>query len=303
MYGCHHREIGSRRLETNGEESSSVMVRANYEAVWTLGCQSWIESHMSSRISRLFCLFIVFREYDYTFNEAQKQARAEDREDIQILRNAAMLVHSNPTKSVEILHTKAAQANMQIQQRNQELNLKRQQDIAFEQAERETELRNQILKENPAWQHTHDEKCKRIKEATDKMYSLAERFYKMTPQQLREYTNYRHRPEVSAVKHLLLEDSRGKFVIYECKYCGDKSHTPGEFETHCYLRNKEGHREANLDKIRNEVRQGIAKEDEELDKLVYTGIQANQKKELRARLDKERREQYQKVKDLPYAKQ
>jgi hypothetical protein len=140
-----------------------------------------------------------------------------------------------------------------------------------------------------------------VKASKDRMLELNQRFYDMTSVEATQYVEIAHKPDESAVKHLLLahEDDRGNIVAFECDYCNDKSHTMDEFERHCYLQ-RETHEDYNRDKIENEARKNITTIHNEFLQDVEDTIKSKKNAEYKARLAKEQAERERIKSTLPY---
>ena len=77
-----------------------------------------------------------------------------------------------------------------------------------------------ILKDNPNLLNYRNQQKQQAKDIKDRMTDLVNRFYDMSQEQLREYTNVvKHKPEESAVKYLLQTTEEKDQTIYECLAC------------------------------------------------------------------------------------
>ena len=140
------------------------------------------------------------------------------------------------------------------------------------------------------------------------MLDLATRFYDLTQEEARQYINTPRKPEELAVKHLLHEyleekeilGGKGKFTIYECQFCGDKSYNLDEFQRHCYFQ-REDHKPATLRDIEDEARANIAKANAELQRDIDNIIRSKENAEYHAGLERRRAYQTRLKSSLPTA--
>ena len=142
------------------------------------------------------------------------------------------------------------------------------------------------------------------------MLEKATEFYNLTDDQLQQYVDISHRPEASAIKHLIDEyteggDALGKnqYIVYECNLCDDgrKYYQLRDMERHCY-NNGHNHRDANLKRIEDSAREDIADAKREMEKEIFLAAQAKNTATLRAAAESQRAAQAQAKKSLPYVK-
>ena len=220
------------------------------------------------------------------------------------------LIVANPGMS--FIHAKN---NALLQQQNDIIardrefrNQERAAERANAEAVRRTEIEKQVLADNPYLVKNCDIQKAKIQQIKDKMLDLATRFYDLTQEEARQYINTPRKPEELAVKHLLHEyleekeilGGKGKFTIYECQFCGDKSYNLDEFQRHCYFQ-REDHKPATLRDIEDEARANIAKANAELQRDIDNIIRSKENAEYHAGLERRRAYQARLKSSLPTA--
>ena len=174
-------------------------------------------------------------------------------------------------------------------------------------AEAEENRKQAILKDNPHITNEFKERKARAEASRDMMLEKCTAFYDMTEADAQTYINVPHRPEESAVKHLILEYQEGpdaltvtpKPTVYMCSYCENKFYSLGEFERDAYL-SRSDHRDINLKRIEEDYLEEMNNTNKWLEKEIFqAGRDANIAAERKAAENRHAAQQRAK-KDLPF---